>query len=135
MALPRTFVISHPTFVAIEQWFCFLLGIVCVASGVWGICMSRSEDLLGSAIVPALQLIATACLGMGGVLVRLGSAKTLPISELPDLKLSNKPRKPDARQGTREGGQVAHHCVTPRQDFKKAHTKPSTTDESRRQRR
>jgi hypothetical protein len=102
MALPKTFVISHPTLVAIEQWFCFLLGIVCMASGVWGICMSDSEDLLGSAFVPALWVTAAACLGVGGELVCLGFAKTLPKSESPNPKLTNEPRKPEARRGTRE---------------------------------
>jgi len=107
MTLPKIFVILHPTIVAIEQWFCFLLGIVCMASGVWGICMSQSEDLLGSAFVPALWVTSAACLGVGSVLVRLGFAKTLPISELTSHKLTNKPRKLEARQGTREGGLVA----------------------------
>jgi hypothetical protein len=91
MALPKTFVIPRPTLVAIEQWFCFLLGIVCMASGVWGICMSHSEDLLGSAVVPALRVTAAACLGMGVELVRRGFAKTLQKSELPDLESTNKP--------------------------------------------
>jgi hypothetical protein len=36
MALPKIFAISHSTFVAIEQWLCFLLGIVCMASGSVG---------------------------------------------------------------------------------------------------
>lgn len=107
MVLPKIFVISHPTLVAIEQWFCFLLGILCMASGVWGLCMSDSEDLLGSAFVPALWVTAAACLGVGGELVRLGFAKTLPISELSGPGLTNKPRKPEARQGTCEGCQVA----------------------------
>ena len=107
MALPKIFVISHPTLVAIEQWFCFLLGIVCMASGLWGICMSDSEYLLDSAFVPALWGTAVACLGVGGELVRLGFAKTLPVSELPAPKLTNKPRMPEARQGTHEGYPVA----------------------------
>jgi len=115
MALPKTFVISRPTLVAIEQWFCFLLGIVCMASGVWGICMSYREDLLGSAVVPALRVTAAACLGMGVALVRLGSAKTLPKSELPDLKLTNNPA--DLKR-IRE---PAHLSVTPPQDFNTTH--------------
>jgi hypothetical protein len=102
MALPKIFVISHPTFVVIEQWFCFLLGIVCMAAGVCGMCISHKEDLLGSAFVPALRITAGACLGMGVELVRLGSAKALPISEWLDLKLTNEPHKPDARRGTCE---------------------------------
>ena len=117
MILPKIFVISHPTLVAIEQWLCFLLGILCMASGVWGICMSDSEGLLGSAFVPTLWVTALACLGVGGELVRLGFAKTLPVSELPAPKLTTKPRKPEARQGTHEGCQVAspHN-----QNFKRA---------------
>lgn len=116
MELPKIFVISHPKFVAIEKWFCFLLGIVCMASGVWGIWMSHSEDLLGSAFVPALWVTSAACLGVGGELVRLGFAKTLPISELPGHKLTRKPREAEARQRTREDCQV----VSPHnQNFKR----------------
>jgi hypothetical protein len=107
MVLPKIFVISQPTLVAIEQWFCFLLGILCMASGVWGLCMSDSEELLGSAFVPVLWVTAAACVGVGGELVRLGFAKTLPISKLSGPRSTNKPGTPEARQGTREGCQVA----------------------------
>ena len=130
MALPKTFVISRPTIVAIEQWFCFLLGIVCMGSGVWGICMGHSEGLLpawltwlGSAYVPALRVTATACLGMGVALVHLGSAKTLPKSELPYLKLTIKTRSLEARRGIREDNQVARRCVTSQPESKR--TKPN----------
>jgi hypothetical protein len=64
--------------------------------------MSPREDLLGSTFVPALRITAAACLGIGVELVRLGTAKTLPIPELPDLKLTSEPRKPEARRGTCE---------------------------------
>lgn len=119
MARPKTFVISRPTIVAIEQWFCFLLGIVCMAFGVWGICIRYREGLLpawltwlGSAYLPVLRVTAAACLGLGVALVRLGTAKTLPVSELPHLKLTIKPRSPEALRGTGEDGLVARHCVT-----------------------
>ena len=119
MAFPRTFVISRPTVVALEQWFCFLLGIACIVFGAWGICMKPSEGILparltwlGSAYVPALRLTAAACLGMGLALVRLGSTKALPKSESPYLKLTIGTRSPDAPGGIHEAGQVAHRYVT-----------------------
>jgi hypothetical protein len=116
MTLLKTFVVSRRTIVAVEQWFCLLLGIVCMAAGTWGICMRRSEDSLpvwiawlGSAYVPALQVTAVVCLVMGVALVRLGSAKKLPTSETPYLKLSVKPASPEATHETDESGQVAHN--------------------------
>jgi hypothetical protein len=106
MAFPRTFVISRLTVVTLEQWFCFLLGIACMASGAWGTCARPSQALLptwltwlGSAYVPTLRVIAIACLGSGAALVRLGFAKTPPKSELPYLKLTIKPGSSEARQG------------------------------------
>jgi hypothetical protein len=129
MALPKTFVVSRETIVALEQWFCFLLGIACMASGAWGICMRPSDGLipagltsLGSAYVPALRVTAIACLGMGVALLRLGSAKTLPKSELPSLKLTIKTRSPETRRGIREDSQVARRCVTSQPESKR--TKP-----------
>jgi hypothetical protein len=70
---------SLATIVAIEQWVCFLLGITCMAFGIWGMCMKCSVDTpsadiawLGSLYVPTLRAAAVVCLVMGAVLVRRG---------------------------------------------------------------
>jgi hypothetical protein len=69
------------TIVAIEQWVCFLLGIVSITVGIWGICMKCSADSLpadiawlGSVYVPALRGTAVVCVLIGAVLVRRGWA-------------------------------------------------------------
>jgi hypothetical protein len=69
------------TIVAIEQWVCFLLGIVSITVGIWGICMKCSADSLpadiaslGSVYVPALRGTAVVCVLIGAVLVRVGWA-------------------------------------------------------------
>ena len=66
------------TFVAIEQWVCFALGITCMVFEIWGICMKCSVDTLradiawlGPVYVPTLRVTAVVCLVMGAVLVRL----------------------------------------------------------------
>jgi len=69
---------AQPTTIAvIEQWICLVLGLVCMAFGMWGICMkpgqyALSEHIawLGSLYVPVLRVTAVACLGMGVVLIR-----------------------------------------------------------------
>jgi len=65
--------------VAIEQWICLVLGIVCIASGILGIFLKSSQNALpaflawlGSAYMPALRVTAVGCLVMGLVLVRRG---------------------------------------------------------------
>jgi hypothetical protein len=75
---------TSPNIVVVEQWLCFLLGVVC---GGWGICMKCSQGLssgyvpwLGSAYGPALRLTALACLAFGAVLVRRGLARPDPSS-------------------------------------------------------
>jgi len=67
--------------VVIEQWICFLLGFICVAFGIWGICMKSGHQALsayiawlGSLYVPTLRVIAVVCLGFGVMLVRRGWA-------------------------------------------------------------
>jgi hypothetical protein len=62
--------------VAIEQWICLALGVVCVASGIWGAFLKVSESAshaylawLGAAYVPTLRGTAVACLVMGLLLV------------------------------------------------------------------
>ena len=68
-----------PKAIVVEQWVCLVLGFVCMASGVWGICMrpgqyALSEYIawLGSHYVPVLRVTAVACLGMGLVLLHQG---------------------------------------------------------------
>jgi hypothetical protein len=70
---------APPKTIVVEQWICFVLGIVCMAFGVWGICMRPAQYALseyiawlGSLYVPALRLTAVACLGMGVMLIRRG---------------------------------------------------------------
>jgi hypothetical protein len=65
--------------VAIEQWICLVLGVVCIASGIWGIFLKISQGALparlawlGLAYVPTLRGTAVGCLVMGLVLVRRG---------------------------------------------------------------
>ena len=67
--------------IVVEQWICFVLGFVCMACGIWGICMksgqsalSTSVAWLGSLYVPALRVTAAVCLGLGVMLVRRGWA-------------------------------------------------------------
>jgi hypothetical protein len=65
--------------VAIEQWICLVLGVVCIVSGTWGVFLKLSQNALPAylgwletAYVPTLRLTAVACLVMGLVLVRRG---------------------------------------------------------------
>ena len=65
--------------VAIEQWICLLLGVVCIASGTYGVFLKLSQNALPAylawlamAYVPTLRITAVACLVMGLVLVRRG---------------------------------------------------------------
>jgi hypothetical protein len=67
--------------IVVEQWICFVLGFVCMACGIWGICMKPGQSALsiyiawlGSLYVPALRITAAACLGLGVMLVRRGWA-------------------------------------------------------------
>jgi hypothetical protein len=65
--------------VVIEQWICFLLGLVCIAFGIWGLRMEHSQEALaayvawlGSVYGPALRVVAVLCLGLGVALVYRG---------------------------------------------------------------
>jgi len=65
--------------VAIEQWICLALGVVCIASGTYGVFLKLGQNALPSylawlamAYVPTLRMTAIACLVMGLVLVRRG---------------------------------------------------------------
>ena len=67
------------TIVVIEQWICFVLGLVCIAFGIWGICMKPEQDALsayiawlGSLYVPTLRVMAVVCVGLGVMLIRRG---------------------------------------------------------------
>ena len=69
------------TIVVVEQWVCLVLGLVCMAFGVWGLFMkpglyalSATTAWLGSLFVPTLRATAVVCLSMGVVLVRRGWA-------------------------------------------------------------
>ncbi|MGA7318807.1 MAG: hypothetical protein WBX22_33125 [Silvibacterium sp.] len=67
------------TIVVIEQWICFVLGLVCMAFGMWGIFMKPEQDVLsayiawlGSLYVPMLRVTAVVCVGLGVMLIRRG---------------------------------------------------------------
>jgi hypothetical protein len=67
--------------VVIEQWICLVLGLACIASGMWGICMKPEQDALsayiawlGSLYTPTLRATAVVCIGLGVVLARRGWA-------------------------------------------------------------
>ena len=69
------------TIVVIEQWMCLVLGLVCMAFGIWGICMKPEQDALsaytawlGSLYMPTLRVTAVVCIGLGVVLARRGWA-------------------------------------------------------------
>jgi hypothetical protein len=70
---------ASPKTIVVEQWLCFVLGCVCMAFGVWGICVKPGEYALseyiawlGSLYVPTLRLTAVVCFGMGVMLIRHG---------------------------------------------------------------
>jgi hypothetical protein len=72
---------QHTTIVVIEQWICLVLGLVCMAFGMWGICMKPEQDVLsayiawlGSLYMPMLRVTAVVCLGLGVMLARRGWA-------------------------------------------------------------
>ena len=69
------------TIVAIEQWICLVLGLVCMAFGIWGIYMKPEQGALsaytawlGSLYMPTLRVTAVACIGLGVALARWGWA-------------------------------------------------------------
>jgi hypothetical protein len=73
---------AQPTTIAvIEQWICLVLGLVCMAFGMWGICMKPGQDALsehiawlGSLYMPTLRVTAIVCIGLGVMLIRRGWA-------------------------------------------------------------
>jgi hypothetical protein len=69
------------TIVVIEQWICLGLGLVCMAIGMWGICIKPEQDALseyiawlGSLYIPILRVTAVICIGLGVLLARRGWA-------------------------------------------------------------
>src|SRR3979490_898374 len=63
------------TIVVIEQWICFELGLVCMAFGMWGVCMMPGQHALsayiawlGSLYIPTLRVTAVVCIGLGVML-------------------------------------------------------------------
>jgi hypothetical protein len=67
--------------VVIEQWICLVLGLVCMAFGMWGICVKPGQDALsayiawlGSLYLPTLRVTAVVCIGLGVMLARRGWA-------------------------------------------------------------
>jgi hypothetical protein len=71
-----------PRIVVAEQWLCFLLGMICMICGVYGLFMKYNHDLtpfahlrwLGPAHGAILRSTAIACFVVGAVLVRCGLA-------------------------------------------------------------
>jgi predicted lysophospholipase L1 biosynthesis ABC-type transport system permease subunit len=70
-----------PLIVVAEQWLCFLLGLICMICGVYGLFMNYRQDSpiayiqwLGPAYGLILRSIAIACIVLGAVLVRCGLA-------------------------------------------------------------
>ena len=67
--------------VVIEQWICLVLGLVCMAFGMWGIFMEPEQNALsayiawlGSLYMPTLRVTAVVCIGLGALLARRGWA-------------------------------------------------------------
>jgi hypothetical protein len=65
--------------IVVEQWICFVLGLVCMAFGIWGICMKPEQDAfsgyiawLGLPYMPTLRVTAVVCIGLGVMLARRG---------------------------------------------------------------
>jgi hypothetical protein len=74
--------VQPKTIVVIEQWICLVLGLVCMAFGMWGICMKPEQDALskyiawlGSLYMPMLRVTAVICIGLGVLLARRGWAR------------------------------------------------------------
>jgi hypothetical protein len=74
---PKDFAPSRAALIG--QWICFVLGVVCIACGAFGVFANHIEGpssafvaWLGSAYIPALRLTALLCLFMGLMLTRRG---------------------------------------------------------------
>jgi hypothetical protein len=67
--------------IVVEQWICFILGFVCIAFGILGICMKPGQDALSAYIawlgmpyMRTLRVTAVVCIGLGVMLARRGWA-------------------------------------------------------------
>jgi hypothetical protein len=74
---PKDFTPSRAA--VIEQWMCFVLGVVCIACGAFGVFANHFEGpssalvaWLGQAYIPVLRVTALLCLFMGLMLMRRG---------------------------------------------------------------
>ncbi len=72
---------ASPSKIVVEQWICFVLGLVCMAFGIWGLCIKSGQSALSSCIawlgslyVPTLRVTAIVCIGLGIMLIRRGWA-------------------------------------------------------------
>ncbi|MBB5318438.1 hypothetical protein HDF09_003135 [Edaphobacter lichenicola] len=70
-----------PARIVVEQWICFVLGFLCMAFGIWGLCIQAVQSALssymawlGSLYLPTLRVTAMACVGFGLTLIRRGWA-------------------------------------------------------------
>lgn len=67
--------------IVVEQWVCFVLGFLCMAFGIWGLCIESGQSALssymawlGSLYAPTLRVTAMVCAGFGVTLIRRGWA-------------------------------------------------------------
>ena len=72
---------TPPARIVVEQWICFVLGFICMAFGIWGLCIESGQSALssymawlGSLYVPTLRVTAIVCVGFGVTLIRRGWA-------------------------------------------------------------
>lgn len=72
---------APPARIVVEQWICFVLGSICTAFGIWGLCIKSGQSAhssymacLGSLYVPTLRVTAIVCVGFGVKLIRRGWA-------------------------------------------------------------
>jgi hypothetical protein len=72
---------APPDRIVVEQWICFVLGFICMAFGIWGLCIKSGQSApssymawLGSLYVPTLRVTAIVCVGFGVTLIRRGWA-------------------------------------------------------------
>jgi hypothetical protein len=91
---PKDFTPSRTA--VIEQWICFVLGVVCIACGAFGVFANPMEGQpsafvtwLGWAYMPALRVTALLCLFMGLLLVRRGCSS--PTASRKGAKMKDDP--------------------------------------------
>jgi hypothetical protein len=106
---------TNPTLLAVEQWLCILLGLVCMVCGVCGICMNYDQQLppghsawLGSMYGPTLRGTAVACFVSGGELVRRALARP----GLASVSGSRKALRSDGGNGARNTERISARLTT-----------------------